>query len=185
MVKDHTFRKRHVGPSEPPRLGRPVKSAIPAALLTWDSIEPWRRDNRYITSGYRTDKPSYHHTLLSLKHLHNESVNIWSHLLGALVTVVLSTYFYTHVIPRYENANQRDFIAFGCFFIGAFLCFGMSAAFHALLSHSQDHAKWANKLDYTGIVLLTVGSYVPALYYGFCCEPHLLRMYLGLVRHPQ
>jgi adiponectin receptor len=184
MGKDNTLRQRHVDPSTPARLGRSTKPVISTALLTWDSIDPWRRDNHYITSGYRIDKPSYHHTLLSLTHLHNESVNIWSHLLGAIITVVLSTYLYTQIIPRYQNANQQDFIAFGCFFTGAFLCLGMSATFHALLSHSQGHAKWGNKLDYTGIVLLIVGSYVPALYYSFFCKPLLLRIYLGLVRHP-
>jgi adiponectin receptor len=58
----------------------------------------------------------------------------------------------------------------------------MSATFHALVDHSQAVAKWGNKLDYTGIVALIVGSYVPALYYGFFCKPALMSSYLYLVR---
>jgi len=182
MGDQSTLRQRHVDPSTPAAPAPSTKPTISSALLSWDAIDHWRRDNHYITSGYRIDKASYHHTFLSLTHLHNESVNIWSHLLGAVIAVLSSTYLYTQIKPRYDSASQQDVIVFGCFFTGAFLCLGMSATFHALLSHSQDHAKWGNKLDYTGIVLLIVGSYVPALYYGFFCEPLLMRFYLGLVR---
>lgn len=60
----------------------------------------------------------------------------------------------------------------------------MSATFHCLLDHSQQVARWGNKLDYTGIVALIVGSYVPALYYGFFCEPKMMASYLFLVCYP-
>ncbi|KAJ3453757.1 hypothetical protein MRS44_013902 [Fusarium solani] len=45
----------------------------------------------------------------------------------------------------------------------------------------QEVARWGNKLDYTGIVVLIVGSFVPALYYGFFCKPTLLTAYLCLI----
>lgn len=57
----------------------------------------------------------------------------------------------------------------------------MSATYHALCNHSPDVAKWGNKLDYTGIVCLIMGSYMPAMYYGFYCLPRLLEVYLALV----
>lgn len=57
----------------------------------------------------------------------------------------------------------------------------MSATYHAISNHSDKVAKWGNKLDYTGIVFLIVGSYVPALWYGFWCEPGKLTVYLGAV----
>jgi predicted membrane channel-forming protein YqfA (hemolysin III family) len=61
------------------------------------------------------------------------------------------------------------------------VCLGMSATFHTLSNHSDTVAKWGNKLDYTGIVALIVGSYVPALYYGFFCLPNLMTVYLWVV----
>jgi adiponectin receptor len=158
-----------------------VKTIEERLLLLWDDLPHWRRDNAYITSGYRHMKPSYLHSVLSLTHLHNESVNIWSHLLGAVTALAASLYLYLLIHPRYDSASANDVIVFGCFFGGAFLCLGMSATFHALLSHSEHAARWGNKLDYTGIVLLIVGSYVPALYYGFFCKPQLLTFYLCLV----
>ncbi|CEL51619.1 ADIPOR-like receptor SPBC12C2,09c OS=Schizosaccharomyces pombe (strain 972 / ATCC 24843) GN=SPBC12C2.09c PE=3 SV=1 [Rhizoctonia solani AG-1 IB] len=33
-------------------------------------------------------------------------------------------------------------------------------------------------LDYTGIVVLTVGSFYPCVYYGFYCDPYLQTAYL-------
>jgi adiponectin receptor len=57
----------------------------------------------------------------------------------------------------------------------------MSAVYHMLCNHSEEVAKWGNKLDYTGIVFLIVGSYVPALWYGFYCEAGVLTGYLGAV----
>lgn len=161
-----------------PTTTTPLRNTI---LLSWADLPPWRRDNSYITTGYRHHTPSTLHTILSLTHLHNESVNIWSHFLGAITAISVSAYLYLVIHPRYESATKQDVIVFGCFFAGAVLCLGMSATFHALLSHSEGAAKWGNKLDYTGIVLLIVGSYVPAMYYGFFCQVKLMKFYLGLV----
>lgn len=150
-------------------------------LLFWDDLPAWRRDNAFIQSGYRQIRASYKHSLQSLFYLHNESVNIWSHLLGALVAVACAAYLCYVIRPRYEEATSSDVFVFSCFFTGAVLCLGMSATFHTLVDHSRDVAKWGNKLDYTGIVALIVGSYVPAMYYGFFCKPALMSTYLYLV----
>lgn len=151
-------------------------------LLLWDDLPAWRRDNAFIHSGYRQIRGSYLYSLKSLFYLHNESINIWSHLIGAFVALLSAAYVYYIVHPRYVSATTSDVLVFSCFFCGAFLCLGMSATFHTLVDHSQAVAKWGNKLDYTGIVALIVGSYVPTLYYGFFCRPTLMTLYLYLVR---
>ncbi|TQV93754.1 hemolysin-III channel protein Izh2 [Cordyceps javanica] len=147
-------------------------------LQLWDDLPAWRRDNAFIRGGYRQIRGSYAHAARSLLYLHNESVNIWTHLLGALAAVAGALYVHRVVRPRYESARAADVAVFACFFGGAVVCLGMSATFHTLLDHSQAVAKWGNKLDYTGIVALIVGSYVPALYYGFSCQPRLFQAYL-------
>ncbi|KAM5354491.1 hypothetical protein ACJ41O_001138 [Fusarium nematophilum] len=155
--------------------------AAHSLLILWDDLPAWRRDNAFIRSGYRQSHGSYAHSLRSLFYLHNESVNIWSHLLGAAVFLISAGYVDRVVRPRYASASGADVFAFACFFGGAVLCLGMSATFHTLSNHSQTVAKWGNKLDYTGIVALIVGSYVPALYYGFFCLPELMEVYLSLI----
>jgi adiponectin receptor len=181
---------RHRHPSGSHSLGGSIASNAQAAeeklehalLILWDDLPDWRRDNVFIRSGYRSTRDSYRHSLLSLFYLHNESVNIWSHLIGAIVAVLGAAYLYNVVHPRYETSDSSDVLVFGCFIGGAVLCLGMSATYHAVTNHSESVAKWGNKLDYTGIVALIVGSYVPALYYGLYCQPRLMSFYLGLVR---
>ncbi|PNP49910.1 hypothetical protein THARTR1_09440 [Trichoderma harzianum] len=151
------------------------------ALLLWGDLPAWRRDNAFIHSGYCQIRPSYLHSLRSLFHLHNESVNVWSHLLGAIAAVAGSFYLYCVIRPRYDFITPSDVLVFAFFIGGAVLCLGMSAIFHAVLNHSQKVARWGNKLDYTGIVVLIVGSFVPALYYGFFCMPMLLAAHLCLI----
>ncbi|KAI5455863.1 putative hemolysin-III channel protein Izh2 [Mariannaea sp. PMI_226] len=156
-------------------------TAEKSLLLLWDELPAWRRDNTFIHSGYRQIRPSYLHSLHSLFYLHNESVNIWSHLVGAIAAIACWLYLYYIIRPRHDFATPSDVLVFSCFFGGAVLCLGMSATFHAVLDHSQEVVRWGNKLDYTGIVALIVGSFVPALYYGFFCKPTLLMAYLCLI----
>lgn len=160
-----------------------VERKVEAGLLVaWNELEEWRRDNAFLVSGYRRTSNSYTGSLSSLFYLHNESVNIWTHLLGSVLFTTLGAfafYFYERLVaPRYSSATWTDVVVFGCFFAGAFLCLTMSATFHALSNHSPAVAKWGNKLDYTGIVCLILGSFVPAMYYGFYCLPELMEVYL-------
>ena len=150
-------------------------------LIPWDDLPAWRRDNPSILHGYRRTSHSLLGSLRSLLYLHNESVNVYTHLVGAAGFLVLGLYLHELIAPRYESASAADVLALGCFFAGAVCCLGMSATYHLLCNHSQAVARWGNKLDYTGIVLLIVGSYVPALWYGFFCWAGWLTGYLGAV----
>ncbi|KAI1279200.1 mPR-like GPCR protein [Xylaria sp. FL0933] len=150
-----------------------------ALLLLWDELPHWRRDNAFILSGYRPATNSYAASLLSTFAVHNESVNIWTHAVGSLVLVPLAVrYLYAEIAPRYPSASATDELVFACFLGGAAVCLGMSATFHTLSNHSESVSKWGNKLDYSGIVCLIVGSFVPALYYGLFCKPVLKSVYL-------
>jgi len=152
-----------------------------ARLVHWDELEDWRQDNHFIHTGYRTTSNSFARSARSLLYLHNESVNIWTHLLGAVFFTLAGLSLWSLIHPRYASASSADVLAFACFFAGAFTCLGMSATYHAISNHSPHVARVGNKLDYTGIVFLIVGSYVPALWYGFFCWPKLLTVYLSTI----
>lgn len=143
----------------------------------WHEIEQWQQDNHYIHSGYRPQSNSYMRSAGSLGYLHNESVNIYTHLIGAVVAVVGSGVLYNVLRPRYETAAFEDVVVFSCFFGGATACLGMSATFHTLANHSQTVSRAYNRLDYLGIVLLIWGSFIPSLYYGFQEKPELVQTY--------
>ena len=110
-------------------------------LLRWDELETWQRDNAYIQSGYRPATNSYRGSLASLARLHNESVNIWTHLVGALVFAAAGLFVYAVAAPRVESATAADLLVWACFFASACTCLGMSATFHTLSNHSDRVAK--------------------------------------------
>jgi hypothetical protein len=63
------------------------------------------RDNEFIHSGYRINFDSYWKILKSLFVLHNEFVNVWSHILGALFVVLLI--LYTALYIKSHNLIDR------------------------------------------------------------------------------
>jgi adiponectin receptor len=150
-------------------------------IILWDELSPWRQDNHYIQSGYRAQSNSYTKSWKSLSYLHNETVNIYTHLIGALLIFVSGIALYSTLSPRYTTATREDVIVFGCYFAGAVACLGMSATYHTIQNHSHEVAIWGNKLDYLGIVFLIWGSFVPVLYFAFGDEPELRRMYWAMI----
>jgi adiponectin receptor len=147
----------------------------------WNEIAPWQQDNQYITSGYRPQSNSYAKSWKSLLYIHNETVNIYTHLVGAAIFFFASYFLYNELEPRYETASKEDVYVFSCFFAGAVACLGMSGTYHTIQNHSHEVAVWGNKLDYLGIVFLIWGSFIPVLYYAFDQEPGLMKTYWTMV----
>lgn len=158
--------------------GKEVKHLL---TVLWDDLQSWQQDNHYIHSGYRPASNSYTKSLASLGHLHNETVNIYTHLLGGIAFIISGTLLYQALGSRYVSASRADVLAFGSFFLGAALCLGMSATYHTISNHSPRVNAIGNKLDYVGIVFLITGSFVPCIYYGFYCEPGLQKIYWAMV----
>ena len=58
----------------------------------FDEAPEYLRDNEYIKHGYRINFNNTRQVMKSLFMLHNESVNIWSHLLGVVMVIVFIVY---------------------------------------------------------------------------------------------
>lgn len=150
--------------------------------LLWHEIAPWQQDNQYIHSGYRPASNSYLKSASSLGYLHNETVNIYTHLIGALLAIVSIFPLYHQLQPRYSLAGKDDVLVFSCFFFGAAACLGVSATYHTISNHSEIVQSFGNKLDYLGIVFLIWGSFIPSIYYGFQADPQFIGGYWTMVR---
>lgn len=142
------------------------------------SLPKWLQDNDFLHSGHRPPLPSFGECFKSVFRIHTETGNIWTHLLGCVAFVGVACYFLTR--PTIEIQWQEKLI-FGPFFIGAIVCLGFSFAFHTLSCHSENVGKLFSKLDYCGIALLIMGSFVPWLYYGFYCHYNQKLIYLSVV----
>uniref|UniRef100_A0A0R3RL47 Adiponectin receptor protein n=1 Tax=Elaeophora elaphi TaxID=1147741 RepID=A0A0R3RL47_9BILA len=77
--------------------------------------------------------------------------------------------------------QSEDKIVFATYFVGAVACLGLSFAFHTVQCHSVGVGKLFSKLDYAGITLLIVGSFIPWIYYGFYCRLLPMIVYLTMI----
>lgn len=150
-------------------------------LLTIDEIPEWYGYNPFIHSGYRPIFAAYAPCLRSVLHLHNQTANIITHLVPGAVALVFNLVLHSFFARWYPDASGTDRAVFHVYLTACSLCFGVSAAYHTLLCHSRDWADQWVRIDYVGISVLILGSFVPGLYMGFYCEPWLLRGYLGMV----
>lgn len=158
---------------------QPDYSANKSLTLSWNEIPEWQRDNEFILGGYRRVQNGWSGCVASIfEYLHNETVNIHSHLWGALLFVVLLATFQPKYVGAYETATWIDTCVFVVFLLSAVFCLIASAAFHTSTCHSERVSAKCHALDYTGIVVLTVGSFVPCIFYGFYCEPLSQALYL-------
>ena len=68
-----------------------------------------------------------------------------------------------------------------CFFFGAGTGLILSGSYHTVCNHSPSISKFWNQLDYAGIAIMIWGSFVPSVYYGFWCDPKLVKLYWSMV----
>ncbi|PVH68027.1 mPR-typeG-protein-coupled receptor [Cadophora sp. DSE1049] len=163
------------------RLSHPRSQSGNYLLLRWNDLPSWQQDNEFILTGYRPASGSFRKSLSSLQHAHNEIVNIYSHLLGAVLFAILPVYVYARTRSYHAAIQIGDIIGFTTFFLGVILCFTLSASFHIMSNHSERVAAYWNQFDYLGIVILIWGSTVPLIYYGFYCDSNLQNLYWAVV----
>jgi adiponectin receptor len=189
---DSPLRQRIKDPGEKPKLDQHLGSvngssiareckSTGAALLAWAEIEPWRQYNRFIIRSYRPASNSYLKSISSLGYIHDQTVNIYSHLLGAVGFVAAGYILYGLLSPRYHSATWADVAVFGAFAVGLFMCLTLSAAFHTFNNHSRNVYDLFFMFDMLGISFLIMGSFYPSIYYSFYCEPGPRYLYWAMV----
>ncbi|KAI0158040.1 hemolysin-III channel protein-like protein Izh2 [Hypoxylon sp. FL1284] len=141
-------------------------------LLEWDDLPPWKQHGSdHLRTGYRAESGSIRSCLHSWSYLHNETVNIFSHIIGAVLFLGLPfCIFRTEIPPRYKIATTADVVVCSIYFLGVGVCFTLSALFHTFMCHSEAVCSLGMKLDYQGILLLMWGANVPLIYYSIPCE---------------
>uniref|UniRef100_A0A453K318 Uncharacterized protein n=1 Tax=Aegilops tauschii subsp. strangulata TaxID=200361 RepID=A0A453K318_AEGTS len=75
-------------------------------LIGYEALPEWLKDNEYIHGYYRCEWPMKE-TILSIFSIHNETLNVWSHLVGFLLFLCL-TILTAMVIPRDGGGNTFD-----------------------------------------------------------------------------
>ena len=152
-------------------------------LLLFDEMPDWfrREFNQWILRGYRPISGSVHTSFSSLLYIHNESINIYSHLIPAMLFLLGECYTQRYFASRYPGLISTDFIAFSIFMLAAVTCLSLSAMYHTLLNHSQHIEHICLRLDMLGVVIFILGDLVLGIYVVFWCEPLLRNFYWSMV----
>lgn len=119
---------------------------------------------------------SYTKSLRLWRCLHMETMNIWTHVLGSLAFLTLGF----ALLSKDAEFIYGDAIAFGSFLVSATICFGLSAGFHTLRSHSYNIHNFWGRMDILGICFLALGAGTSMTYYACYCRPLIQRIYWGL-----
>ncbi|KNA12479.1 hypothetical protein SOVF_125450 [Spinacia oleracea] len=78
------------------RNGKRLWKKVKYQLIEYHSLPPYLRDNEYILSHYRCEWP-LKQLLLSIFTIHNETLNVWTHLIGFFLFLSLAIYTATTV----------------------------------------------------------------------------------------
>lgn len=158
------------------KAGRPV-------LLSFADMPDWfqRDNNKWILHGYRPISGSVRISFRSWSYVHNESVNIYSHLIPAALFLFGEWGVQQYLTQRYPGVAAADRIAFSIFMVAAVTCLSLSATYHTLLNHSQHMEHVCLRLDMLGVVIFILGDLVLGIYVIFWCEPLPRIIYWSLV----
>lgn len=145
-------------------------------IVNWDNLSEWQKDNEFIFDGYVKETNSVLRCVKSLKLMHNESINIWTHLVPSVIYLCLLIGFTDFVLEKklveilgvdHNLMDTIDYVMVNIFFLGAFLCLFCSSCFHCFKQHSESVSVIWSKADYMGIIILISTSIISLLYYGF------------------
>ncbi|KAG7909138.1 hypothetical protein KL905_003304 [Ogataea polymorpha] len=117
------------------------------------------RENKYIIYGYRFNS-GHLSALKSVFQLHNETANIWTHILGSLLLlyIMLKHYPATEI---YARSSFGDKLVTNCFFLASIKCLMSSVVWHTYdcISQLKLRKRFAC-IDYTGITVLITASII-------------------------
>ncbi len=87
-------------------LKKKQKKSNQIIMVTYNEAPKYQQDNEYIRKGYLKNCDSIKKVFKSLFMIHNETVNIWSHLLGAILInclIIYTAFFITNYKTQLSN----------------------------------------------------------------------------------
>lgn len=138
------------------------------------------RENKYIIEGYRFTMGHWDMVKLMFHFDHNETGNIWTHMIGFFVISYLAVVHFPQTSVYQANLITDNCIMY-LFFAASAKCLISSVLWHtySCFAHLQTRARFAC-VDYTGITTLITCSVVSAEYCALYHMPKLLTFFVTL-----
>ena len=137
-------------------------------LLQYNELPEWYQENPHIVNGYRPPNTLNNftdiiHTLFSL---HNETFNIWSHIIGVFyfISIFISIYF-EEIALHYKLV----LMGYSLCMVNGLIC---SVMYHTFMCQSHEIYKQCMVCDYQGIV---INIFAGGSIFIFCAfQPHTI-----------
>jgi adiponectin receptor len=100
-----------------------------AQVVDHCDLPEWMQKDVYITHGYRLEENSFHGCYRSLWYLHNETVNVWSHLLTGIFFLSLFLWSALPVLHSGYTFSAGDLLALQSYLVGAIICLFFSVSY--------------------------------------------------------
>lgn len=146
-------------------------------LISFNECPEYLKDNDYIRGGYRAHF-TYQQARESLFYLHNEFLNVWTHLLGSLFCFCFLIYTWT---------GQANLEAVGDkILLTVYICMGIytlffSSMFHLHICVSKKAYEFWGCLDFSGISASLAAGSISLTYLLFHCQTQLRTTLLVLL----
>lgn len=164
-----------------------VASPIPPAptsraqLQKFEELPTWYQDNPYVRTYYRPVSYSSFSCLYSWTYLHNETLNIYTHLIPAVLSVFAQLWMQSLITAHFPAASIGDRLVFALNILAATATLTLSTSYHTLMNHSFHVSSLWLRIDYVGILALTLGSFFSGIYVGFYDQPRLRTIYWSMI----
>lgn len=162
-----------------PRLSDLIPSSLPSPSPTVSALQvPSLFREPYISTGYRPVKQDWRCYLLSLFQKHNESLNVWTHLLAGPVLLLR---WWANVETLGYTLDAAS-LPLSLFLVSTFTYLFLSVAAHLLHSHSEHAHYFFFFMDYVGVAVYQYGCSLG--HYFYTSEPAWRESYVGLMFLP-
>lgn len=133
-------------------------------LKSLHEIPDWQRDNEFLLTKYRP-KFTVKESLISIFAIHNETINIWSHLLASIAFILILI------------NNTTNLLIYNSFCFSASLCFFISSMLHTCLNTEKNIVSFLARLDYISIIIFTYSTFSTIVYFNNICVKFYLISY--------
>lgn len=139
------------------------------SLCKHDDAPEFLRGNPFVIHGYRKMLP-FTLCLKSLFTWNNDTVNIWTHLIGFLIFFFLLIHDNAVALTKISTKNYFvDQLVMSVGLLCFQFCLLCSTGYHVFRCHSpKTNLRWLN-IDMTGILVGLLGCYLPSIHFGFYC----------------
>ncbi|XP_058468567.1 membrane progestin receptor beta [Solea solea] len=162
-----------------PRLSDLIPPSLPSPSPTVTASQvPSLFREPYILSGYRPVQQDWHCYLLSLFQRHNETLNVWTHL---LVGPVLLLRWWANKGTLGYTLDAVS-LPLTLFLVSSFTYLSLSVTAHLLQSHSERAHYFFFFLDYVGVASYQYGCSL--VHYFYTSEASWRDSYIGLLFIP-